>query len=88
MSMCKTVALAWVSLLAMAPAPAILAAETPDLKDDPLTSPRTAWFREAKFGMFIHWGLYAVPASVRYMVITSKHHDGFCMFDAAKPVKE
>src|SRR5512140_1334037 len=23
---------------------------------------RTAWFREAKFGMFIHWGLYAIPA--------------------------
>ena len=23
---------------------------------------RTAWWREAKFGMFIHWGVYAVPA--------------------------
>nr|MCU0780553.1 alpha-L-fucosidase [Akkermansiaceae bacterium] len=23
---------------------------------------RMAWFREARFGMFIHWGLYAVPA--------------------------
>src|SRR2546425_13316648 len=23
---------------------------------------RTKWWREAKFGMFIHWGLYAVPA--------------------------
>ena len=23
---------------------------------------RTAWFREARFGMFIHWGLYAIPA--------------------------
>src|SRR5205085_999741 len=23
---------------------------------------RTAWWREAKFGMFIHWGIYAVPA--------------------------
>ena len=21
-----------------------------------------AWWREAKFGMFIHWGLYAIPA--------------------------
>ena len=25
---------------------------------------RMAWWREAKFGMFIHWGLYAVPAGV------------------------
>ena len=21
-----------------------------------------AWFREAKYGLFIHWGLYAIPA--------------------------
>lgn len=80
------------------------------------------WFREAKFGLFIHWGIYAVtgrgewlrsseqvkedvykeqvpkfsakkfnPQSwaklakqtgVKYMVFTTKHHDGFCMFDA------
>src|SRR5438874_13700177 len=26
--------------------------------------PRLAWFRDAKFGMFIHWGLYAIPAGV------------------------
>jgi len=101
------------------------------VKDDPFTSPRTAWYREAKYGMFIHWGLYAVPAGeyngkkiggigewimnnakipipeyekfaarfnpvkfdaaawaraakaagMRYLVITSKHHDGFSMFD-------
>lgn len=89
---------------------------------------RTAWFREAKFGMFIHWGPYslasveaswpimtpgpkpaiseaeyrALPprfnpvrfdprswirlakaAGQRYMVFTSKHHDGFCMFASA-----
>jgi len=80
------------------------------------------WFSEAKFGMFIHWGVYAllgkgewirtvdrIPrekymklqrrfnptrfnpdswaalakrAGMRYMVVTTKHHDGFCMFDA------
>jgi len=33
------------------------AAETPAQRDA-----RMAWFREAKFGMFIHWGIYAVPA--------------------------
>lgn len=27
-----------------------------------MSDPRMEWFREAKFGMFIHWGLYAVPA--------------------------
>jgi alpha-L-fucosidase len=87
----------------------------------------TAWFREAKFGMFIHWGPYslrsveaswpimrpgdwniteadyrALPqrfnpihydpdhfidlartAGQEYMVFTTKHHDGFCMFDSS-----
>ena len=27
--------------------------------DNPLTSARTAWWRQAKYGMFIHWGLYS-----------------------------
>jgi alpha-L-fucosidase len=94
---------------------------------------RMAWWRDARFGMFIHWGLYAVPAGdyegkrskeigewimswanipraqyeqfapkfdpekfnaaewvriakdagMKYMVITSKHHDGFSMFESA-----
>lgn len=94
---------------------------------------RMKWFREARFGMFIHWGIYAVPAGIhrgrdvggigewimnrgkipvadykayapgftaakydpealaalakragmRYVVITSKHHDGCALFDSA-----
>jgi alpha-L-fucosidase len=83
---------------------------------------RTKWWREAKFGMFIHWGVYSIPADgewhmnqhkmqvkdyeqyppqfnpvnfdaakwvriakdagMKYITITSKHHDGFCMFDS------
>jgi alpha-L-fucosidase len=85
-------------------------------------SHRGRWFREARFGMFIHFGLYAVlgrgewvmhterisiseyeklllrfdpsrfnahawvdlarAAGQRYITITSKHHEGFCMFDS------
>jgi len=30
---------------------------------------RMAWFREAKFGMFNHWGVDAVPADVRILFI-------------------
>lgn len=94
---------------------------------DGIGSDRTEWFRQAKFGMFIHWGPYSqasveaswpimVPkpggiteaeyralaktfnpvrfdpnawvdlarqAGQRYMVFTTKHHDGFCMFDSS-----
>lgn len=83
---------------------------------------RMAWWHEARFGMFIHWGLYcvharhewameeeAIPvteyqrlaaefrpvphaarawaklakaAGMKYMVMTTKHHEGFCLWDS------
>jgi alpha-L-fucosidase len=126
--------------LMLALAAVAAAAQTPDLQVNPNTGEtkeqfveRTLWWRDAKFGMFIHWGVYAVPADatdrqgnkriaewffsnkqmqvkdyekfagqfnpvkfdarrwvktakdagMKYIVITSKHHDGFCMFDSA-----
>ena len=100
-----------------------LPVETPSQRDA-----RLKWFRAARFGLFIHWGVYSVPAGewkdqkkfgewfleetkmpvsqyeefaqqfnpvkfnakewvriakdagIKYIVITSKHHDGFGMF--------
>ncbi len=85
---------------------------------------RTDWFTQARFGMFIHWGTYAMAArhewvkqhekipddhyrkyfqyfnpdlydprdwarqarraGMKYVVLTSKHHEGFCLWDTAE----
>src|SRR5436309_10136604 len=34
----------------------------PATSADPQKEQRLRWFREAKYGLFIHWGLYAIPA--------------------------
>ncbi|MBM4061994.1 MAG: alpha-L-fucosidase [Planctomycetes bacterium] len=100
-----------------APAAAQLPAETPAQVEA-----RLRWWTEARFGMFIHWGLYAQAArhewvknyerltdaqyqpyfdhfdpdlfdprawarmakaaGMKYAVITTKHHEGFCLFDS------
>ncbi|WP_297508601.1 alpha-L-fucosidase [uncultured Caulobacter sp.] len=47
-----------------APANAPAAAERVPTARDAAREARMAWWRKARFGMFIHWGVYAVPAGV------------------------
>lgn len=92
---------------------------TTDSESDPV---KTKWWTDARFGMFIHWGVYSSPgrgewlmyqehipfseyalladqfnpqkynpkewvakakaAGMKYVVLTTRHHDGFCLFDS------
>jgi alpha-L-fucosidase len=46
-----------------------------------LSPEKMQWWEDAKFGMFIHWGLYAIPATGEWTMV-SRHHDGFAMFNS------
>jgi len=48
------------ALLVLAIAASITWAQAPMVADDGAAA-RIAWWRDAKFGLFIHWGLYAIP---------------------------
>ena len=47
--------------------PAIVAAAEKELKEPRRLRPfKPAWFEDAKFGIFMHWGFYSVPACRRF----------------------
>ena len=40
---------------------------------------RTEWYRDARFGMFIHWGLYAIPARGEWVrSVEQIPHEDYC----------
>jgi alpha-L-fucosidase len=55
---------------------------------EPTREQRLAWWREARFGMMITWGLYAVPAGVWKNKTHPNNYAEWIMFDEKIPVKE
>jgi alpha-L-fucosidase len=64
------------------PVPAIQDTETPAQRDA-----RMQWWREARFGMFIHWGLYSIPAGEWHGQRTT-HIGEWIMNDLSIPVAD
>src|SRR5689334_8791253 len=55
---CLLALLTVIGVGAAAAVPAGAASATPTGADDPFTASRTAWWRDARFGMFVHFGDY------------------------------
>ena len=49
---------------------------------------RIKWWREARFGMFIHWGLYSIPAGTWQDHVHAAGYSEWIMFDEKIPAKE
>ena len=49
---------------------------------------RVQWWREARFGMFIHWGLYSIPAGVWKDKVHAEVYSEWIMFGEKIPAKE
>src|SRR5499425_1608053 len=54
---------------------------------DPAREKRLEWFRDAKYGLFIHWGLYAIPAG-EWQGKRSLGLGEWIMFRSRIPVRE
>src|SRR3954447_3489801 len=61
------------------------ATDEPETKEQ--RDARMGWWREARFGMFIHWGIYSVPAGT-YKGVQVKHIGEWIMNDAKIPVAD
>ncbi len=83
---CAAVLIAAMSAVSNTPSD-LMPGETPDERDA-----RMAWWREARFGMFIHWGLFAVPAGEwkgeMWKFTLSPQYSEWLMHDARIPVAE
>ena len=56
---------------------------SPDTESVEQRNARMQWWREARFGMFIHWGFYAVPAGVHNgQIVDAKHGSEWIQCDA------
>lgn len=49
---------------------------------------RIGWWREARFGMFIHWGLYAIPGGTWKDKVRDRGYSEWIMFDEKIPARE
>jgi alpha-L-fucosidase len=72
-------------MAAAALAPVCVSAEP---AGDPAREARIAWWREARFGMFIHWGLYAIPGGTWKNKVRDSGYSEWIMFDEKIPAKE
>ena len=63
-------------------------AAAPALDAEASRRERIKWWREARFGMFIHWGLYSIPAGVWKNKIHATGYSEWIMFDEKIPAKE
>ena len=60
------------------------ATDEPETKEQ--RDARMQWWREARFGMFIHWGVYSVPAGT-YHGQQSQHIGEWIMHDFRNPLR-
>lgn len=81
--LCAIAAISFFSPAAISKEPNPFANETPQQNEA-----RMKWWREARFGMFIHWGVYSVPAGT-YQGKKVRHHNGeWIMLQAEIPITE